>query len=201
MSKELALVEVFKSLADPARLRMIGLMVDEPRCGQELATELGLAPATVSHHLRRLREAGLLRERREGAYVLYQLDHEALRKAVQTVADKKKVVKLAAGPELAREERKVLESFFEGDRLLRIPAQRSKKEIVFEEILRRLPRREVYTERELSRLLEDFHPDFCTIRRELIMGRYMVRDRQRYRLAARGRAVVLFRSEHGEYLP
>lgn len=42
----------------------------------------------------------------------------------------------------------------------------------------------------MSRLLEAFQPDFCTIRRELIMGRYMVRDRQRYRLAARGRAVV-----------
>jgi hypothetical protein len=100
------------------------------------------------------------------------------------------VIELAAPPGLAKEKRKVLETFFDGDRLLRIPAQRSKKEIVFEEILRRLPRREVYTERELSRMLERFHDDFCTIRRELIMGRYMERDRQRYKLAARGRSVV-----------
>ena len=42
------LVEIFKCLADPARLRMIGLMVEEPRCGQELASELKLAPATIS---------------------------------------------------------------------------------------------------------------------------------------------------------
>jgi biotin operon repressor len=184
------LVAIFKSLADPARLRIIGLLVDEGRCGKELAAELGLAPATVSHHLRRLQDAGLLRERREGAYVLYQLDHDALRAAVQSVADKKKVQRLAAPPGLDDEKRKVLEIFFDGDRLLRIPAQRRKKEIVFEEILRRLPQREVYSERELSRFIEGIHEDFCTIRRELVMGGYMERDRQRYRLAARGREVV-----------
>jgi hypothetical protein len=184
------IVEIFKCLADPARLRMIGLMVEEARCGQELASLLRLAPATVSHHLRRLQQAGLVRERREGAYVFYGFDHDALRAAVQTVTDRKKVVELAAPGGLAAEERKVLEAFFDGDRLLRIPAQRKKKEIVFEEILRRLPKREVYTERELSRLIERFHSDFCTIRRELIMGRYMERDQQRYRLAARGRTVV-----------
>ena len=184
------LVEIFKCLADPARLRIIGLMVEEPRCGRELAAELSLAPATVSHHLRKLQQAGLVRERREGVYVFYELDQQPLREAVQTVANPKKAVELAAPAELEKDERKVLESFFDGDRLLRIPAQRRKKEIVFEEILRRLPRREVYTERELSRMLEHFHEDFCTIRRELIMGRYMERDRQRYRLAARGRALV-----------
>ena len=189
MSNE-RVVEIFKCLADPARLRMIGLMVEEPRCGQELANELRLAPATVSHHLRRLLKAGVVRERREGAYVFYALDHDALRSAVQTVSDRKRVVELAAPAGLETEQRKVLEAFFDGDRLLSIPAQRKKKEIVFEEILRRLPKREVYSERELNRMIERFNADFCTIRRELIMGRYMERDQQRYRLAARGRAVV-----------
>ena len=184
------IVEIFKCLADPARLRMIGLMVDEGRCGQELASTLRLAPATVSHHLRRLQKAGLVRERRDGAYVFYALDHDALRDAMRTVTDRKKVVELATPDGLESEERKVLAVFFDGDRLLRIPAQRKKKEIVFEELLRRLPKREEYTERELSGMIERFHSDFCTIRRELIMGRYMERDQQRYRLAARGRAVV-----------
>jgi hypothetical protein len=52
-----------------------------------------------------------------------------------------------------------------------IPAQRREKEIVVEEILRRIPRQEVYTERELSEMIEAIHGDFYTIRRELIMGR------------------------------
>src|SRR5512145_2452936 len=107
MSNE-RVVEIFKCLADPARLRMIGLMVEEPRCGQELASELRLAPATVSHHLRRLQKAGVVRERREGAYVFYALDHDALRSAVQTVTNKKKAVELAAPEALESEQRKVL---------------------------------------------------------------------------------------------
>ena len=88
------------------------------------------------------------------------------------------------------ERRKVLRAFFDGKRLLAIPAQRKKKEIVFEEILRRLPRRKEYGERELSRFIETIHSDFCTIRRELIMGKYMTRSGGRYRLAERGRAVL-----------
>jgi DNA-binding HxlR family transcriptional regulator len=187
MSTEL--VQIFKSLADPVRLRLIALIVEDERCGQELAAELSLAPATVSHHLRRLREAGLLRERAAPPYVYYRLDHAALRRAVLSVTDKKRVSKLATAG-LAADKRKVLETFFDGDRLTAIPAQRRKKEIVFEEILRRIPRRDIYAERELSDFIAEIHDDFCTIRRELIMGKYMERDRGRYRLAPRGRAVV-----------
>jgi hypothetical protein len=183
------LVKIFKSLADPARLRMVGLLVQGERCGQELAAELSLSPATVSHHLRRLRDAGLLRERREPPYVFYQFDQTALRTAVQSVTDEKKASKLATTG-LDADKRKVLETFFDGDRLTAIPSQRRKKEIVFEEILRRIPRREVYGERELSDFIAEIHGDFCTIRRELIMGRYMEREAGRYRLAPRGHAVV-----------
>lgn len=188
-SMSVDLVKVFKSLADPARLRMIGMLVQGERCGQELAAELALSPATVSHHLRRLRDAGLLRERREAKYVFYQFDQEALRTAVLSVTDEKKVTKLAAAG-LDADKRRVLETFFDGDQLTAIPSQRSKKEIVFEEILRRIPRREVYTERQLSDYIAEIHQDFCTIRREFIMGRYMEREAGRYRLAPRGRAIV-----------
>lgn len=183
------LVTIFKSLADPARLQMVGLLVQGERCGKELAEELSLAPATVSHHLRRLKNAGLLRERREAPYVFYTFDQAALRKAVLSVTDEKKVAKLAtAGLDANRQ--KVLDNFYDGDRLRAIPSQRRKKEIVFEELLRRIPRREVYTERQLSKYIEEIHDDFCTIRRELIMGRYMERKAGKYWLAPRGLAVV-----------
>jgi biotin operon repressor len=184
------LVQTFKALADPTRLRMIGLMVDERRCGRELASELGVSAPTVSHHLQILRDAGLLSEMRENPYTFYKLDLSALQKQVMRVSDKREVQKLAAGEGLAEEKRQVLKNFFDGDRLKRIPAQRRKKEIVFEEILRRLPERDVYTERALSRMIEAIHSDFCTIRREFIMGKYMERDKGKYRLTARGRAAL-----------
>ncbi len=179
-------VPVFRALADPVRLQLVGLIAGGERCNAELAAELGISPATVSHHLKVLRSAGLLRERREPPFVYVELNDKALRRAVMTVADKKRTSKLTRGDQRA----KVLATFFDGDELLAIPAKRSKKEIVFEEILRRLPRADSYTERQLSKVIERHHSDFCTIRREFIMGRYMTRERGRYRLTSRGAAVV-----------
>ena len=184
------LVPVFKALADPMRLRLVGLIVDRARCGQDLAAELGISTPTVSHHLRVLRAAGLVNEIRQTPYTFFELDHVALQRAMKAVADKKVVRDIAVDAAAPAEERKVLSTFFDGPRLVAIPVARWKKEIVFEEILRRLPRRKEYGEQELSRFIEAIHPDFCTIRREFIMGGYMVREGGRYRLSDRGRAIV-----------
>src|SRR6185503_17797480 len=90
-----ALVRLFKGLADPTRLRMIAAMVDRERCGQDLAAEVGVSPATISHHLRVLAEAGLLRETRQPPYTFYQLDLEKVQDAVKAVSTPKRVRELA----------------------------------------------------------------------------------------------------------
>ncbi len=57
-----------KALADETRLRILTLLAERPRYGRELARELSLTPATISHHMARLRTAGLTRtEVRMGA--------------------------------------------------------------------------------------------------------------------------------------
>ena len=185
------LVAVFKAVSDPTRLRLLGLIADRGRCGQDLASHLGVSAPTVSHHLQVLRKAGLLSETREGPYRFYQLDLGALREAAKTLSDRKGVQSFAGQSDLPEEQRKVLRTFFEGSRLIAIPTQRKKKLYVFEEILRRLPRRREYGERELSRFIETIHPDFCTIRRELVVGGYMERSRGRYRLTEKGRSVLV----------
>ena len=184
------LVALFKALADPTRLRLAASIVDRPRCGQDLASELGVSTGTVSHHLRVLREAGLVRESREPPFSFFSLDLGALQRALKAVSSKKTVREFAGDDSLPQEERKVLRTFFDGPRLVAFPAQRKKKQMVFEEILRRLPRRKEYGERELSRYIETIHDDYCTIRREFVMGGYMVRDQGTYRLTERGRAVI-----------
>ncbi len=184
------LATLFKALADPTRLRLVGLIVDKERCGVELAHALGLSPATVSHHLKVLRQAGLLKETRERPYTFFQLDVGTLQDSLRRVANRKEMRRLGERDGLPAPQRKVLQAFFDGPRLIAIPSQRKKKEIVFEEILRRLPRRKEYPERELSRFIEAIHSDFCTIRREFIMGRYMEREAGVYRLTDKGRAVV-----------
>jgi biotin operon repressor len=183
-------VKLFKGLADPTRLRMIAAMVDRPRCGQDLAAEVGVSPATVSHHLRVLAGAGLLVETRQHPYAFYQLDLAGLQEALKAVSTPKRVRELATAAPVDDPTRDVLRAFFDGPRLRSIPVQRRKKELVLEELLRRIPRRREYREVELNRFIEVFHEDYCEIRREWIMGGYMERKDGIYALAPRGRAAI-----------
>ncbi len=183
-------VTLFKGLADPTRLRMVAAMVERPRCGQDLAAEVGIAPATVSHHLKVLEKAGLLVETRQPPYVFYRVDLDALQRAMKAVTTPKRLGELASGAAVDDDTRHVLRAFFDGPRLRALPVQRRKKEIVLEEVLRRIPRRKEYAEHELNTFIEVVFDDYCTVRREWIMGQYMIRENHVYRLAERGRAIV-----------
>ncbi|HEU5059255.1 MAG TPA: metalloregulator ArsR/SmtB family transcription factor [Kofleriaceae bacterium] len=184
------LVALFKALADPTRLRLAALIVDRARCGQDLAAELGVSTGTVSHHLRVLREANLVRETRQPPFSFFELELATLQQALRAVSSKKLVREIAVDDSRTADERKVLRTFFDGPRLTALPVQRKKKQVVLEEVLRRIPRRKEYEERELSRYIETIFQDFCTVRREWIMGGYMAREAGIYRLTDRGREVV-----------
>jgi len=69
-----ALQKVFKTLADPTRIRILFLLEREELAVQELMEVLGMAQSRVSRHLGILREAGLLQDRRDGTFVLYRFN-------------------------------------------------------------------------------------------------------------------------------
>lgn len=71
MSTEI-LQRVFKTLSDPTRIRMLALLEREELAVQEVMDVLGMAQSRVSRHLGILREAGLLRDRREGTHIFYR---------------------------------------------------------------------------------------------------------------------------------
>jgi len=73
MSSE-TLQKVFKTFSDPTRLRILTLLEREELAVQELMDILGMAQSRVSRHLAILREAGLLRDRRDGTYVFYRFE-------------------------------------------------------------------------------------------------------------------------------
>jgi ArsR family transcriptional regulator len=66
------LQQVFKTLADPTRLRILALLESEELAVQDLMQVLGMAQSRVSRHLAILRGAGLLRDRRDGTFVYYR---------------------------------------------------------------------------------------------------------------------------------
>lgn len=87
-----ALSGAFKALADPLRLRILTLLPDRDRCEDvynvsELAEELGVAQPTISHHLRLLKQAGLVRCRKMCRDVYYWVDRAALEERMRDLLD------------------------------------------------------------------------------------------------------------------
>ena len=75
-----SLASVFKALADPNRVRIVNLLANaaEPVCVCDFVPVLGLSQATVSFHLKKLLDAGLLRRERRGTWAYYSLDRDGL---------------------------------------------------------------------------------------------------------------------------
>jgi ArsR family transcriptional regulator len=65
--------QLFRSLAEPTRLRILNLLRDGEQCVGDLVELLGVPQPTASRHLSQLREAGLVRARRHGPWVFYRL--------------------------------------------------------------------------------------------------------------------------------
>jgi DNA-binding transcriptional ArsR family regulator len=69
---------VFKALADEKRLKILALLRFREMCVCELTAALGLTQPNLSHHVRRLENAGLVRSEKRGKWVYYSLSDEAL---------------------------------------------------------------------------------------------------------------------------
>src|SRR5689334_4888525 len=88
-----ATAELFRALGDPARVRIVNLLATsaEPICACDLYAPLGLSQPTVSHHLKKLVEAGLLEREQRGKWAYFSLRRDAVEK-LAVVADLKAVV-------------------------------------------------------------------------------------------------------------
>jgi ArsR family transcriptional regulator, arsenate/arsenite/antimonite-responsive transcriptional repressor len=85
-----ATAELFKALGDPARVRIVNLIATSPEavCACEFNDSLGLSQPTVSHHLKKLTDAGLLEREQRGKWAYFALKRDAVDK-LAAVADLK----------------------------------------------------------------------------------------------------------------
>jgi ArsR family transcriptional regulator len=74
-----ATAALFRALSDPARVKIVNLLAtsDEPVCACEFEPALQLSQPTVSHHLKKLTEAGLLDREQRGKWAYFSLNPEA----------------------------------------------------------------------------------------------------------------------------
>ena len=77
----------FRALGDETRLRLLYLLNDGERVVGDLMDATGLGQSLVSHHLRTLRQAGLVSTRRDGRWVFYGIVDPAVASAAQVVSD------------------------------------------------------------------------------------------------------------------
>jgi ArsR family transcriptional regulator len=87
-----ATARLFKALAEPARVRIVNALATrpEPVCACEFEPALGLAQSTVSHHLKKLLEAGLVEREQRGKWAYFSLNRDAV-ELLGAVADLKEV--------------------------------------------------------------------------------------------------------------
>ncbi len=169
-------IKLFKALADRSRLGLVHCLMDgQPKYVELLAEELQLAPSTVSFHLKKLEDAGIVSRKKEQYYVEYRLKTEVLEATVASLVQDGYSDRSVQEERAQRYRQKVLDTFFQYGKLVSIPVQRKKRQIILEKLLDEFERERTYTEKEVNEILRQYHEDTATLRRELIIERMLER--------------------------
>ena len=175
-----SVLSFFKALSDESRLKIVGMLASKDRSVEELASLLELRAPTVSHHLARLKEVGLVAMRSEGTTHIYKLNIKELRSLSKQVFALDTIVTIADSMPTDTWECKILTDFFDGPRLKEIPASRKKREVVLKWLCDRFEYDVQYKEKEVNEIISRHHPDFATLRRELIGAGLLKRENSIY---------------------
>lgn len=186
MSAETELIEFFKALAEPKRLKIAGILAQAPHAVEELASLLQLSEATVSHHLSILGRANLVRARADGHYSIYELNTDRLESMAERLLAKDTLPAMAADVDMQAYDRAVLRNFRGADgRLATLPAQRRKLEVVLRHAASLFKPGKRYPENEVNKILSRLHADTASLRRGLIEFKLMQRANGEYWLVLR----------------
>jgi hypothetical protein len=156
-------------LADPARRKVVAALVLGARTIEEVADATGLSLKDVALAARRLARGGLVRRDRHELELLSDRFGAAARAAAAS----------APSPEPLSDdpaEDAVLSAFVREGRLVSIPAQRGKRRLVLEHLVRVFDVGVRYPEREVNALLAVWHPDVAALRRYLVDEGLLTRD-------------------------
>lgn len=178
--RETEAIKLFKCLSDKSRLQILKSLTIEDMDVERLAGRLGLTPATISFHLKKLSEAGAVTSYKKQYYTMYSLCKDVFMSRIIDIISEKSDEAALQQQRDADYRKRVIDSFFEYGKLRSIPAQRKKERIILEEIAKAFEPGRIYTEREVNIIIADFHDDFCTIRRDMIGEKIMDRENGKY---------------------
>jgi DNA-binding transcriptional ArsR family regulator len=182
-----ATLAALRALADPARLRILGLLAGSPMTREALAAGVGQPAPALVRPLERLIAAELVEARpaKGGARFALRADRIgaiARRLAALDRGSDRADDELAALEGIPPEDAKVLRGYLEDGRLATIPAQSSKREVVLRWLLDLVFTEDrEYPEKEVNQLIALVHPDVASLRRYLVDAGLVTREARRYR--------------------
>jgi hypothetical protein len=167
------LLDFFKTLSDPERLKIVGLLALEPHTPGQVANKLGLKPANAARQLETLQRSELVLQ--EGG--IYQLD-------TQSLLDRSRRVLSGLRPKVSAEDfdgeaydRKVLSDFMQPDgRLKSIPTQEKKILAVLRYLIQAFEPGTHYSEKEVNGVLMRYYHDTAFLRRYLVDNGFLERS-------------------------
>jgi DNA-binding transcriptional ArsR family regulator len=174
------LLRFFKALGNESRLKILGILANQECSVEELATLLNIKEPTVSHHLARLKRLNLVTMETDGNTHYYSLNPDGLQAINKDFFTQEQMATLADDIAFDDWEQKVLGNFFEGERLLQIPASRKKRLVVLKWLAGQFEMGVRYPEKAVNEVIRRHHPDCATIRREFIASNLMARKRGIY---------------------
>lgn len=177
-------VKLFKALADQSRLLIIHALMEKPLYVEVLAERLQLSVSTVSFHLKKLEDAGIVHSTREQYYVIYHVHDELFDRPLRSLLNIEEKVKREQDERVEQYRNKVINTFFEYGQLKSIPVQRKKRRIILEQMAKSFEEGRIYTEKEVNLIIADYHEDFCTLRREMVAERILSRESNLYQLCS-----------------
>jgi len=166
---------------------MMGVLGQGERSVGDLAAVLGLTEPTISHHLTRLRTAGLVNLRTEGNHRYYRLNNVRLNRLKALVGDIENLPPMDdSAPldnawidalDMPESDRKVLRDYTVNGQLTQIPMRQKKKLVILRWLASMFQPDAMYTEREVNAIITPVNEDFATLRRDLIDFGFLRRER------------------------
>ncbi|MBX0326242.1 DUF2087 domain-containing protein [Oscillochloris sp. ZM17-4] len=181
-----ALIMSMQALLDMDALRVVAALSGGERSMADVAAELKIEPSFSRGPLGRLISLQIVAARREGGRMLVMLDKErfkALRGALQRLSKEQLAREVAETPglaELPEDDQRILRSYLRGDQITDLPVGHKRMQALLRWLVERFEVGRRYPERELNAIIKRHHPDFATLRRELIDFKFMARERDVY---------------------
>lgn len=182
------MLEMLKALADESRLTVLRLVHTQEYSVGDLAERVKLTEPTISHHLSRLREVGLVTLRMAGNQRYYRLNEAGLAKFKQLVGHIEQLPTSAKSDASGdqwiaalgwnAEDQQVLRDYTSAGRLTHVPTKQKKLLVILRWLATRFEPDKLYTEPEINAILRTIYEmDYVGLRRDLVDFGYLRRER------------------------